>query len=296
MRDDFPQRIRETLGRRVNFLCSNPDCPLGTIGPHSDADKSVNKGVAAHISAAAPGGKRYDASMTSEQRSSIDNGIWLCQNCAKLIDSDESRYTTELLRAWKLVAESRVARSMQANEPLPSISTAPGQTTETGDKLANWLHDNVHSAQLSESLPKALQYAKRIGNGALERWVRMELYGYTKDGGMTDDDVVPEYRAVTGRWMDRFNNMLDISHYPDLSIVNEYRFRIAIAKLEELASKQQMQNIADDHMINLLREKMGVDVIRFCFSPIEVRGVLDTIRNRLAEMVLDSLSDAQNTV
>ena len=113
---------------------------------------------------------------------------------------------------------------------------------------------------------------------------------------MTDDDVVPEYRAVTGRWMDQFDRMMDFSHQPDLSIVNEYRFRFGVAKLEELASKQEMQNIADQNWINLMREHMGVKVIRFCFSPIEVRGVLDTIRNKLAEMVLDCLSDAKNAV
>ena len=110
---------------------------------------------------------------------------------------------------------------------------------------------------------------------------------------MTDADVVPEYRAVTGRWMDRFDRMLDLSHYPDMSIVNEYRFRFGVAKLEELAAKQEMQNIADDQLIGLFREHMGVEVIRFCFSPIEVRGVLDTIRNRLAEMVLDALSQRE---
>jgi ribosomal protein L37AE/L43A len=47
-----------------------------------------NIGVAAHISGAAPGGPRYDASMSSEARKSINNGIWLCANCARLVDGD----------------------------------------------------------------------------------------------------------------------------------------------------------------------------------------------------------------
>lgn len=176
-----------------------------------------------------------------------------------------------------------------------SSSVAPSAflTAKPRDEAAEWLERNVHSARLSESLPRALQFAKRTGNGPLERWCRLELYGYDKDGGMTDADVVPEYRAVTGRWMDRFDRMLDLSHYPDMSIVNEYRFRFGVAKLEELAAKQEMQNIADDQLIGLFREHMGVEVIRFCFSPIEVRGVLDTIRNRLAEMVLDALSQRE---
>jgi hypothetical protein len=36
----------------------------------------------------------------------VTNGIWLCQNCAKRIDNDVSRYSVELIRAWKVVAES----------------------------------------------------------------------------------------------------------------------------------------------------------------------------------------------
>lgn len=118
MRDDFVQSVKDTLARRVNYLCSNPSCTLGTIGPHSEKSKSINKGVAAHITAASPGGKRFDESLKSEERSDVTNGIWLCQNCAKLVDSDELLYTTELLRAWKLTTEARVQQSVQSNSPL----------------------------------------------------------------------------------------------------------------------------------------------------------------------------------
>lgn len=118
MRDDFSSITKDTLARRVNFLCSNPHCPVATTGPHSDPEKAVNRGVAAHITAAAQGGKRYDASLTPEQRSKADNGIWLCHNCAKLIDSDENRFTVSLLRAWKVIAEAKADHSLQSNAPL----------------------------------------------------------------------------------------------------------------------------------------------------------------------------------
>lgn len=44
--------------------------------------------------------------MTQEERSGPDNGIWLCQTCAKLVDSDPARYTEELLVTWKVKAEA----------------------------------------------------------------------------------------------------------------------------------------------------------------------------------------------
>jgi len=162
-------------------------------------------------------------------------------------------------------------------------SSAIDLLTNASDSLTVWLDDNVHSSKLSESLPRMLRYAinSRIYN--LERWVRLELYGYNEHGGMKESDVVPKYRAVAGRWLDKFGLIVDLSHYPDLAEVNEYRFRSEVALLEELAARTEMQNIADDYMTSLFRQHMGIEVVRFCFNPIAVRGTLDVIRNLLAE-------------
>jgi hypothetical protein len=69
--------------------------------------------VAAHIAAAASGGPRYDACLSNTQRSSSSNGLWLCQNCGKLVDSDESGHDVVQLERWKREAEER-ARQMLA--------------------------------------------------------------------------------------------------------------------------------------------------------------------------------------
>ncbi|PBB84569.1 hypothetical protein CK216_21830 [Mesorhizobium sp. WSM3876] len=44
--------------------------------------------------------------MSSEERSAITNGIWLCQTHAKLIDDDELTYTPAALQEWKATAEA----------------------------------------------------------------------------------------------------------------------------------------------------------------------------------------------
>jgi hypothetical protein len=93
MRDDFSLAVKELLAKRVGYRCTNPSCRQPTIGPREDPNKSVNVGVAAHITAASPGFARYDESLTPEQRKASSNGIWLCQKCAKLIDDDSARYT-----------------------------------------------------------------------------------------------------------------------------------------------------------------------------------------------------------
>lgn len=104
-RDNFTELIKNKLAKRVSYICSNPNCRKMTIGP--DSKKCINNiGVAAHICAAAPGGPRYDAKMTEQERKSVDNGIWLCQSYAKLIDSDENKYTISLITLWKEQTEN----------------------------------------------------------------------------------------------------------------------------------------------------------------------------------------------
>jgi hypothetical protein len=106
-RDDFDATTKETLAKRVNFRCSNPTCGRGTSGPRDEVGKAVNVGVAAHITAASPGGPRFDVTISAEERRAICNAIWLCQTCAKLVDNDPARYSTATLRDWKLDAEER---------------------------------------------------------------------------------------------------------------------------------------------------------------------------------------------
>lgn len=104
-RDDFNKTTKDVLAKRVGYLCSNPECRKLTIGPNQAQDKATSIGIAAHITAASSGGPRYDGNMTEEQRSHIDNGIWLCSNCATLIDKDENPFPIELLNEWKQNAE-----------------------------------------------------------------------------------------------------------------------------------------------------------------------------------------------
>lgn len=101
-RDDFPKNVKETLAKRAGYLCSVPDCKRLTIGPNADPNKSTNTGVAAHIISASPdNGPRHDATVNSDDRKSIANGIWCCATHAMEIDSNESGHSVEMLRSWK---------------------------------------------------------------------------------------------------------------------------------------------------------------------------------------------------
>ena len=101
MLPDFNKQTIDTLGKRAAFKCSKPDCRVSTVGPNTDAQKATLIGEAAHIFGARPGAKRYRPDMTDAARAEITNSIWLCRNCHKLIDTDEQKYTSDILFVWR---------------------------------------------------------------------------------------------------------------------------------------------------------------------------------------------------
>lgn len=95
------------------------------MGPADDENRTVNLGVASHIAAASPGGPRYDAAMSPADRKAASNGIWLCQNCGKLIDSDVKGHPVELLREWKKTATQRAFAALARGQALPCSTKVP---------------------------------------------------------------------------------------------------------------------------------------------------------------------------
>lgn len=107
-RDNFSTVVKHALAMRAGYRCSYPECEAITIGPSNETDTAIsNTGEAAHINSASagPGARRHDPSLTPEQRKSIENGIWCCNNHAELIDRDETTYTVDLLKSWRTLAE-----------------------------------------------------------------------------------------------------------------------------------------------------------------------------------------------
>jgi len=113
-RDEFPKLVIDVLGKRAAFICSNPDCRKLTIAPSADdPEKFLYIGKAAHICAASRNGPRFDASITEVERRSISNGIFLCGNCADMIDKNQGiDFSVGRLRTWKDAHEVWVAGNL----------------------------------------------------------------------------------------------------------------------------------------------------------------------------------------
>ena len=108
--------------------------------------------MAAHISAASSGksSRRYDASLSAKVRASAGNGIWCCYTHGKLIDTDETTYTTEMLTKWKELAEKRASLLQMSTNRLADLE----EYRRIGMAPVKLHLDGTH---LNKLIPKALQ-------------------------------------------------------------------------------------------------------------------------------------------
>ncbi|MCX8956760.1 hypothetical protein [Erwinia psidii] len=151
MREEFSEDTKERLKNRAGNACSFPGCHIPTSGPSLEsAIQTANTGVAAHICSASqgPGARRrldiskFDRRLLSDYR----NGIWMCQLHAKMIDTDEVRYTVEMLNHWRELAELRAHLKQATNSqyPLP-LHLRQGNEIPLA-KIIRSTTENSHSA------------------------------------------------------------------------------------------------------------------------------------------------------
>src|SRR3546814_311154 len=159
----------------------------------------LNVGVAAHIKAASPGGARYDENQTSEERSHADNGIWLCEVHAHLIDHDANEFTVELLQKWKREAEERAFQQLLSGRGPAAVYSA---AEELLDELRG-LRAQLGLSQESdlESVRAAVSAASLVQVEAFEgtsRWPRhpVELELAVEDDRQAGSVTLPRFPQV----------------------------------------------------------------------------------------------------
>ncbi|SHO63571.1 hypothetical protein SAMN02745172_01437 [Pseudoxanthobacter soli DSM 19599] len=124
-RDDFSPATKRAIERQARGHCSNPACRRLTHAATSDGAGEINIGQASHICAASPGGPRYDAQMTTDERAAADNGIWLCDVHGRAVDAKDSIFTVDVLRRWKRQTNKDSWRSVMHNVPYGPDMQAP---------------------------------------------------------------------------------------------------------------------------------------------------------------------------
>lgn len=107
-RVEFSSRTRSIIAKRAGYQCSIPTCGRLTIGPGSGPEQVADIGVAGHIFSAAPDGPRGTGGLPDQARCSAANGIWLCADHGRLVDTNQGdAYPASLLQSWKSLHEAR---------------------------------------------------------------------------------------------------------------------------------------------------------------------------------------------
>ncbi len=190
-RDNFTEATIHKVAARVGYRCSYPGCPISTIGASMENKDKISKtGIGAHICAAAENGPRYDPNMTTEERRSANNCIWLCETHARLIDTDTKTYTVELLHKWKDDAEKRSAIA------LADISFFDKYYSSNGDNLL-----------VIEELLNGL-----ITDGSFDR-VNTLLNQYKNNINDVYDELVLRYTVIYDVYCNRSNLSNDLKRY-----------------------------------------------------------------------------------
>lgn len=244
MRDDFSAKTKEILAKRVGFICSNPNCRKHTSGPNTDEARSINIGIAAHITAASSNGPRFDENITSEERQNISNGIWLCSNCASLIDRDVEKYPIELLLEWKNSAEKEMIDALQGKK-------------SSGEKpfLEADLTWDSKSRQTNGYSPKNLKVFKQpipAGTDLYQYWTlkwRLKLKVY-------NNSKVPAYNIqITENNGNKFDYLQELPRINNIKELDFIELEAIYTKFLEGTSKE-----ADKELTTIPKDLIGKEL------------------------------------
>ncbi len=189
---EFTQTKINILSKRAGQTCSNPSCRKPTSGGHSEGDKAIVVGEAAHIHGQRPGSKRYDPTMNDIDRSNISNGIWLCGNCHKMIDTDEIKYPARLLFQWKYEHEGSV------------LDGNSGQVSKNNSVLRAILNELKENILVANNVLKKGNYSVKMSN---ESWNT-----YKGEFGFMSEETQTNLREVYSLVGD-FNGLIDYNMY-----------------------------------------------------------------------------------
>jgi len=276
-RDNFSSAVRQQLRKRAGERCSNPGCRRPTSGPQVDNQKSITIGAAAHIRAAAPKGPRYEASMDTKGREDIDNAVWLCQNCHKLVDDDSLRYPVDLLLRWKSDAEQLAFQAI--SEPALSdardeAATHPHEVVELGD-------NNVFHGTIDDLKALATRCAIRAIDGEPTRFtVRLLPTVWMTEA--THPLVRPHYEKARRRYAEPLKDCLEILTSPEayawwsswLSDVPDWQ--AAIATLLERAAIPPLHH--PGHKVDVWRTAKPSLSAPIHLSDTEIQELLERVR------------------
>ena len=161
--------------------CAYPDC----TNPIFEDDGQLT-GECCHIKAFSPGGPRYDASQTDEERNGVDNLMLMCSRHHAIVDKNVDRYTVEVLQEYKQMHEEKYsAETLRLTEEqlryLQMSSDNFWKRIERIDQEEEDLADLKMKVEASESIEDLLEDVKN------------EIYAIND---IIDDIISADYKLI----------------------------------------------------------------------------------------------------
>lgn len=154
----------------------------------------------------------------------------------------------------------------------------------------------VSELELSAVMPKILTVAKQLDDKDFENWILLETSGYfNTNPAMTDDVIVPDYRKVPGQFHDKHGRPFIIDN-PILFEINNYPIRESVVELEDSSKKEGLLSFRNPFAMDIIRQKLGIEVDTFSFSANALKPVINEIRNCIINWLINKQKDASNSL
>jgi hypothetical protein len=210
--------------------------------------------------------------MTSDQRRSIENGIWLCQTCSKLIDSDVSRYTVAVLEEWKRKAEDAARKA---------IESPGGEAIDRGVTAYWW------TGCLADGVSQNPDFFMTVINGTEKDLPWLNVYVFPSNTFQLEPTTMRTDRLMPGQYATYKFRMLE--HDGKLT---EWASQFSELKRQEVSVRVFGQNFSGDAV--LISYELGAELhdriskFKLISSVPDVPALSRAAENLLKEAVQDA--------
>lgn len=221
-RDNFTPSVRLKLIASVRGECSI--CHNNTVFCSDPNVSPTIIGHAAHICAAAANGPRYDENMTDKDRSSYENGIWLCLSCHTKIDDPNrlKEFTVEHLKDLKRKA---VEKAIEEH-----TNDVQNNSTKYDKKIRKEFYKIYHQY----GIYKFLHWNERIitideicNYSCFSDEVINVLSSFIKECGNCESDIfinIQKFLDIYDEYYQRVGHIFEVdTHNPSIHILNNER-------------------------------------------------------------------------
>jgi hypothetical protein len=210
--------------------------------------------------------------MTPEKRSAIDNGIWLCSDCATEIDVNKGKYPIPLLQDWKRQAELTAGAEKGKRQPQPDDGRSELVSALTGapTRFTRTAIGNTHGAveQVLHTLDPRLRVETSYSNKTTFYTVRA-----LEDVGFKMNVPAP----LAKEWAEGMQRLID--HGKDAKLPATGVAMTGSPLLEQLFAKAEMQTA---HITVADQKKLAVQKLTLVDPTTHQSEQFDDIQGQVA--------------